>query len=336
MTERVRLDHGEGGSATHKLVREVFASRFGTVGPMDDSALVEQPPGGGRIAFTTDAFVVRPRFFPGGDIGRLAIFGTVNDLATTGAEPLAIAAAFVLEEGLPLDDLIRIADGMAAAAASVPVRVVAGDTKVVGRGEADGVFIITTGIGSVPVGLDLRSDRIRPCDAAIVSGPVGDHGIAVLGARGEMGFSTAVESDCGSVLGLARAVIRAAPGVRCMRDPTRGGLATAVHELAESSGVTIVLDERAVPVRPVVRHVCDAIGLDPLYVACEGRLIAVVPAAEADAALAAMRALPEGSGATRIGAAESRGRFGGLLLRTALGGTRPMMPLEGAQLPRIC
>jgi len=339
MDGTIRLDHGEGGAATHRLVHELFATRFHPSRPLDDAAVLPASPAataGSRLALTTDSFVVRPIFFPGGDIGKLSVVGTVNDLAVAGAEPLALTAGFVLEEGLPLADLERIVDGMAAAAAAVPVRVVAGDTKVVGRGEADRIFINTTGLGSVPAGRDLRSDSIRPGDRVLVSGPVGDHGTAVLAARGDLGISSTVQSDCACVLALARDLLAAAPHARCLRDPTRGGLATTVHELAESSGLTVVLDERAVPVRPEVRRLCDIIGMDPLYVACEGRLIAVVPADEADAALRALRGRPEGSAAAIIGTAEVLGRFGRLLLRTAIGGTRPMVPLEGAQLPRIC
>ena len=285
---------------------------------------------------TTDAFVVRPPFFPGGDIGKLAVVGTVNDLAVAGAEPLALTAAFVLEEGLELADLERVAAAMALAAAAVPVGVVAGDTKVVGRGEADRLFVVTAGVGLVPPGRDLRSNAVRPGDRVLVSGPVGDHGAAVLGARGDLGVDTAVRSDCACVLALVRALLAAAPHARCLRDPTRGGLATAAYELAASSRVTIVLDERSIPVRAEVRRTCDLLGMDPLYLACEGRLVAVVPPDEADAGLAALRAGPDGGAAALIGAAETVGRFGNVLLRTAVGGTRPMAPLEGAQWPRIC
>ncbi len=339
MDGAIRLDHGEGGAATQRLVRELFAARFHPDPPLDDAAVLVPPgglPPGARLALTTDSFVVRPVVFPGGDIGKLAVVGTVNDLAVAGAEPFALTSAFVLEEGLPLADLERIVDSMAAAAAAVPVRLVTGDTKVVGRGEADRVFVNTTGLGLVPAGRTLRSDAVRPGDRVLVSGPVGDHGTAVLVARGDLGLAAGVVSDCASVLPLVRVLLAAAPGARCLRDPTRGGLATTVHELAESSGVTLVLDERAVPVRPEVRRTCDLVGMDPLYVACEGRLVAVVPPDEADAALAALRTLPAGEHAVAIGVAEPVGRFGHVLLRTAAGGTRPMAPLEGAQLPRIC
>jgi hydrogenase expression/formation protein HypE len=339
MDGTIRLDHGEGGAATQRLVREIFAARFHPPKPLDDAAVLDpsvRPATGGCLALTTDSFVVRPPFFPGGDIGKLAVVGTVNDLAVVGAEPVALTAGFVLEEGLPLEDLARIVDSMAAAAAAVPVPIVAGDTKVVGRGEADRIFVNTTGLGLVPAGRVLRSDAVRPRDRVLVSGPVGDHGTAVLAARGDLGIASTVRSDCACILPLVRALLAAAPHARCLRDPTRGGLATTVHELAESSGATVVLEERAIPVRPEVRHTCDLVGMDPLYVACEGRLIAVVPAGEADAALRALRGAPDGTGAALIGAAESLGRFGHLLLRTTIGGTRPMVPLEGAQLPRIC
>ncbi|MBI5501262.1 MAG: hydrogenase expression/formation protein HypE [Deltaproteobacteria bacterium] len=335
---KVRLDHGEGGAATQRLVREIFAARFRPPEPLDDAAVLPAAAvaAGARLALTTDAFVVRPPFFPGGDIGKLAVVGTVNDLAVSGAEPLALTAAFILEEGLDLRDLERVVDGMAGAAAAVPVRVVAGDTKVVGRGEADRIFVATTGLGLVPPGRDLRSDAVRPGDRVLISGPVGDHGAAVLAARGDLGIASTVRSDCACVLPLVRALLASAPHARCLRDPTRGGLATTVHELAASSRLTVVLDERAIPVRPEVRRTCDLVGMDPLYLACEGRLIAVVPPEEADAALAALRGAPDGAAAALAGTAEPLGRFGNVLLRTAAGGTRPMAPLEGAQLPRIC
>ena len=230
----------------------------------------------------------------------------------------------------------RVVDGMALAAAAVPVRVVAGDTKVVGCGEADRIFVVTTGVGLVPPGRELRSDAIRPGDRVLVSGPVGDHGAAVLGARGDLGLETALRSDCACVLPLVAALLAAAPHARCLRDPTRGGLATTVHELAASSRLTIVLEERAIPVRTQARDTCDLLGMDPLYLACEGRLVAVVPPEEADAALAALRRAPDGEAAALVGAAEAVGRFGNVLLRTAVGGTRPMAPLEGVQWPRIC
>jgi len=334
----IRLDHGEGGAATQRLVRELFADRFRPSKPLDDAALLEagRLDPGARLALTTDSFVVRPLFFPGGDIGKLAVVGTVNDLAVSGAEPLALTAGLGLVVGVPVADRERVVESWAAAADAVPVRFVAGDTTVVGRGEADRLFVNTTGLGVVPAGRNLRSDAVRPGDRVLVSGPVGDHGTAVLAARGDLGIASSVRSDCACVLPLVRAVLAAAPHARCLRDPTRGGLATTVHELAESSGATVVLEERAIPVRPEVRHTCDLVGMDPLYVACEGRLIAVVPAAEADAALRALRGAPDGAGAAIIGTAEPLGRFGHLLLHTAIGGTRPMVPLEGAQLPRIC
>ena len=338
MDGTIRLDHGEGGAATQRLVRELFAARFRPSKPLDDAAVLEtvRLDPGARLALTTDSFVVRPLFFPGGDIGKLAVVGTVNDLAVSGAEPLALTAAFVLEEGLPLADLERVVDSMAAAADAVPVRVVAGDTKVVGRGEADRLFVNTTGLGVVPAGRNLRSDAVRPGDRVLVSGPVGDHGTAVLAARGDLGIASSVRSDCACVLPLVRAVLAAAPHARCLRDPTRGGLATTVHELAESSGLTVRLEERAIPVRPAVRRTCELVGMDPLYVACEGRLIAIVPEDEADAALRALHGAPDGAEAAVVGTAGALDRHGHLLLHTAIGGTRPMTPLEGAQLPRIC
>jgi hydrogenase expression/formation protein HypE len=328
---KILLDHGEGGAATARLVRDLFVARLGGPAILEDGTVVEA---GERVVLTTDSFVVKPLEFPGGDIGRLAVCGTVNDLAVMGAVPRYLTAGFVLEEGLPVPTLERIVDSMAAASLEAGVRVVAGDTKVVPRGEADGMFVNTSGLGLLPRGHALSSGSARPGDAVLVSGPVGDHGIAVLVARGGLGLSTELASDCQPLADLAAALLEAAPGTRCMRDPTRGGLATALVEIAAASRARIRLRDRDVPVHREVRSACDLLGLDPFYVACEGRLLAIVPDAEADGALAALRGHPRGRDASRIG--EVSEGAPGLLVETAGGGTRPLLALEGAQLPRIC
>ena len=328
---RILLDHGEGGAATARLVRDLFLSHLGAPAILEDGAVVEASE---RVVLTTDAYVVKPLEFPGGDIGRLAVAGTVNDLAVMGAEPRYLTAAFVLEEGLPLRTLERIVISMATAAREARVSVVAGDTKVVPRGEADGMFVNTSGLGLLRRGRGLSSGSARPGDVVLLSGPVGDHGIAVLVARGEFGLSSQLASDCQPLADLAAALLEAAPGTGCMRDPTRGGLATALCEIAAASHARIRIRDRDVPVRREVRTACDLLGLDPLYVACEGRLVALVPAGEAEQALAALRAHPRGRDAARIG--EVSEGSAGLLLETAGGGTRPLYALEGVQLPRIC
>ncbi len=331
MNGKVMLDHGEGGAATWRLVRDLFLRHLGAPRVLEDAAVVDA---GERVAFTTDTFVVRPLFFPGGDIGRLAVTGTVNDLAVMGSEPRALSAGFVLEEGLPLSALDRIVASMAAAADEAGVRVVAGDTKVVGRGEADGLFINTSGIGTLPEDRNLSSAYCRVGDAVLVSGPVGDHGAAVVKAREGFGIEGRLESDCQPLADLASALLSAVPGTRCMRDPTRGGLAGTLVEIAEVSGVGIRLHEALVPVRRSVRAACGLLGLDPLYMPCEGRLVAIVPGASAGPALAALKGHPRGRGAAVIGEVIAGPRA--LVLATIVGGERPLVRLEGAQLPRIC
>jgi hydrogenase expression/formation protein HypE len=336
--DRVVLAHGGGGRLTEDLVRGIFLRAFPgeILAAREDQAAVTVP--AGRIAVTTDAFVVRPLVFPGGDIGRLSVCGTVNDLVVGGAEPLYLTAAFVLEEGLALSDLARIAASMQAACSEAGVEIVAGDTKVVERGHGDGVYITTTGVGVLPPPGErppLSAANARPGDRVIVSGPVGDHGVAVLSVREGVAFETSLVSDCAPLSSLARAVVRACPrGLRAMRDPTRGGLATALHEIATASKAGIEIDERRVPVRPEVEGACELLGLDPLYVACEGRLIAIVAPDEANLALAAMRADPLGEGAAEIGAVvEGAPR---VALRSRVGGRRALPLLSGEQLPRIC
>lgn len=333
----ILLDHGEGGAASARLVRDLFLAAFGSEGVPEDATLVADPDllaGGARIAMTTDSFVVRPAEFPGGDIGKLAVCGTVNDLAVMGANPRWLTAGFILEEGLEVAKLARIVASMARTAREAGVRIVAGDTKVVARGEADGLYVNTSGVGILRGSHTLSSAACRPGDRVLVSGPVGDHGTAVMVAREGFGIEGDLVSDCQPLCGLAAALLVAAPNARCMRDPTRGGLATALYEIATASGVGIRIQERAVPIRRPVRAACDLLGLDPLYVACEGRLVAVVPADEAAAALDALRAHPAGAGAALIGQVEERPR--GLFLATAAGGARVLAALEGAQLPRIC
>lgn len=335
MTQRITLAHGDGGEATYRLIDEIFYPAFGNPALLQggDSALLDLP-GAGRLALTTDSFVVQPLFFPGGDLGRLAVCGTVNDLSVAGARPLWLSAGFIIEEGFPVADLRRLVDGMAAAAAEAGVQIVTGDTKVVGRGQADGCFINTAGVGLVPPGRDMGAHRIQTGQAILVSGPVGEHGVAVLSARAGLAFETPVCSDAAPLAALADAVLRAAPGVACMRDPTRGGLATALADLAADSGLDLWVSESAVPIAPAVQGAAEMLGLDPLYLACEGRLLLFCPEAEAEAALAALRDHPHGAGARVIGSVGGPGCRA--FLRTAIGGTRRLERLAGENLPRIC
>lgn len=299
----------------------------------DDAAVVEV--GGARVAVTTDAYVVTPLFFPGGDIGDLAVNGTVNDLAMAGAQPLYLAAAFVLEEGFPLADLHRIVASMQKAAAAAGVQMVAGDTKVVDRGKADGCFVTTTGVGLVTHPLAISSDRARPGDVVILSGPVAEHGMAIMAARADLELETPIASDTAPLHRLVRAMLDTGADIRCLRDPTRGGVATALNEVAQRSKVGIVVQEAAVAVREPVRGVCELLGLDPLYVANEGKLLAVVPRGDAARVLEVMRAQPEGREACVVGeVVDDRARL--VVLETAVGGRRIVDMLQGEQLPRIC
>ena len=331
----VTAAHGGGGRLSADLIEHLFlpAFRDDALDALADAAVLPQP--AGRIAVTTDAFVVRPLVFPGGSIGELAVNGTVNDLAMSGADPLYLTAAFVLEEGFPLVDLANLIGRMAAAARAAGVRVVAGDTKVVERGRADGCYVTTAGVGVVPDGVTVGPHLARPGDAVLVSGTLGDHGIAVLSAREGLAFETEVTSDTAPLHGLVRAVLAAAPGVRAFRDPTRGGLAATLNEIAARSGVGVLLDEQAIPVAPAVRAACEMLGLDPLTVANEGKFVAVVPVGEADAALAALRGHPLGAAAAVIGRVTDR-HSGTVAVRTALGGLRVMPMPIGELLPRIC
>jgi hydrogenase expression/formation protein HypE len=317
----------------HRLISDLMAPAFAVSGFGDAALLADAPPG--RLAFTTDGYVVSPIFFPGGNIGELAVNGTVNDLAVSGARPLALSAGFILEEGLPLDDLRRIVAAMAAAARAAGVSIVAGDTKVVERGKCDGCFITTAGVGVVPEGRALSPRALAPGDAVLVSGHVGSHGIAVMAGRNGLSFDPPLVSDTAALNGLAEALFASGAAVRAMRDPTRGGLATTLKEFAIESGRRIVVRERDIPVLPGVRGACDLLGLDPLYVANEGILIAVTAPGDAALALAAMRAAPTGRHAAIIGrvAGEEDGK---VLLETAAAGTRLLDMLAGEQLPRIC
>jgi hydrogenase expression/formation protein HypE len=290
---------------------------------------------GGRLAFTTDSYVVSPLFFPGGDIGDLAVNGTVNDLAVSGARPLWLSAGFILEEGFPVADLERIVGSMAAAAERAGVQIVTGDTKVVQRGKADGCYVNTAGVGVIERPGELGVATARPGDVVIVSGPVGEHGITIMLARGELDIESEVTSDTAPLNGLVERLLDAAPGVRGLRDATRGGVATICNEVARAAGVAVVLEEEAVPVRPDVRGACELLGIDPLYVACEGRLVAVVDGDQVEAAMAALRSHPLGEGAAVIGRVRDDPP-GLVLLKTSFGGTRIVDLLVGDPLPRIC
>jgi hydrogenase expression/formation protein HypE len=336
----VTLSHGGGGKATKDLIDDVFVSVFDNplLAPLDDQARVQLSAlagHGDRLAMTTDAFVVDPLFFPGGDIGRLAVCGTVNDLAVGGAIPLYLSCAAIIEEGFPLDPLRRIARSMAEAARQAGVLVVAGDTKVVHRGACDKLFLTTTGIGVIREGIELGAHLVQPGDAVLVNGVLGDHGAAILAARGDLALDAPIDSDCASLHGLIDALLAAAPGTRFMRDATRGGVATVLNEIAEAAGCGIEIDETSVPIREPVKGFCEILGLDPLYLANEGRLVAVTPWAQTEPALAAMRAHDLGAGACLIGRVVDR-RPGQVVMRTVLGGQRIVDMLVGDQLPRIC
>jgi hydrogenase expression/formation protein HypE len=334
--ERITLAHGSGGKATHTLIEAIFLDAFRNplLEPMEDAARLSMA--GGRIALTTDSYVVSPLFFPGGDIGDLAINGTVNDLAVSGATPMYLSAGFILEEGFPVADLQHIVASMRAAAEVAGVQVVTGDTKVVQRGKADGCYINTAGVGVVPDGLDLGVVNAKPGDVVLVSGPIGDHGVTVMLARGELDIDTDLTSDTAAVNGLVADLLAAVPGgVRAMRDATRGGVATILNEVAKAADVSVIVAEDDIPVRAEVRGASELLGIDPLYVACEGRIVAIVDGAVADAALDAMHNNPLGREAAIIGriAADPPGI---VLLRTAFGGTRIVDMLVGDPLPRIC
>jgi hydrogenase expression/formation protein HypE len=336
----VTLAHGGGGKAMKDLIDDVFVAAFDHQGlaPLEDQArfdLAELARHGDRLAFTTDSFVVDPLFFPGGDIGKLAICGTVNDLAVGGAKPLYLSCAVIVEEGTSVDLLRRVARSMAETAADAGVRIVTGDTKVVQRGACDKLFITTTGLGVIREGITLGVDAAQSGDAVLVNGMLGDHGAAILCARGDMALDSLIESDCACLHGLIETLLTAAPGVRFVRDATRGGLATVLNEIADASQVAIEIDEAATPIREQVKAFCEILGLDPLYLANEGKIVVIVPPAEVDAALAAMRAHPLGEGADIIGRVGC-GEAGRVTMRTVFGGQRIVDMLVGEQLPRIC
>ncbi|MDH7497254.1 MAG: hydrogenase expression/formation protein HypE [Syntrophomonadaceae bacterium] len=333
--ERILLAHGSGGRLSQQLIGQVFRPAWSNayLDLMLDAAVLELP--AGRVAFTTDSFVITPLFFPGGDIGKLAVCGTVNDLVACGARPLFLSAALIIEEGFPLRDLQTIAESMAQAAGEAGVKLVTGDTKVVERGSADGIFINTTGIGVIPAGLDYSPAAMRPGDRVIVTGPVGDHGLAILARREGLSFSTPATSDCAPLHRIGEALAGFGRGVRCLRDPTRGGLATVLNELAEQSGCGISVREQDIPVSPVVRGACDMLGLDPLYLANEGKMVVVAARECAEEVLRRLRQVPEAAQAALIGeVVADPPRM--VVIETELGAVRILGTLEGEHVPRIC
>ena len=336
-TKRIVMGHGGGGILSEELIENLFFPAFGsTGGPSRDSAVLEAL--GGRIALTTDSYVVNPLFFPGGNIGDLAVNGTINDLACSGAQPLALTAGFILEEGLEMEVLGAIAQSMGSAAAHAGVRIVTGDTKVVGKGSADGLFINTAGVGIVPEGLRIGPEQARPGDHIIVSGAIGEHGVAIMSVREGIDFGTTVTTDSAPLHRLVAAMLAAVDDpnvIHALRDPTRGGLVAATVEIARTSGVGIELDEARVPIPEAVASACGFLGLDPLQVANEGKLVAFVDPAHSEAVLAAMRARPEGAGAVIIGRAVEE-HPGMVVAKTPFGTTRVVERELGEQLPRIC
>lgn len=333
--ERIVLGHGSGGKLTAELVQKLFLPAFANrfLSPLDDQAVLEF--NGTRLAFTTDSFVVSPIFFPGGDIGTLAVNGTINDLATSGARPKYIAAAFILEEGFAVDELRRVIESMRAAAAAAEVLLVTADTKVVNQGHGDKIFITTTGLGVIEKPVRLSADQARPGDKVVLSGSVGDHGMAVMSKREHLEFEGIIESDCAALGALVEAMLESGGEIHCLRDPTRGGLATTLNEFATSSRVGIEMDVKKVPVRESVKGACEVLGLDPLYVANEGKMVAIVAPQAAEDILKAMREHPLGREAQLIGEIVSS-HPGRVLAKTEIGGTRLLDTLFGEQLPRIC
>lgn len=335
--ETITMSHGSGGKASHNLIEGVMAAAFSNpvLDRMDDAAVLPLNGTGMRLAFTTDSYVVSPLFFPGGDIGKLAVHGTINDLVTSGAEPIALSVSLILEEGLAISQLRRVVDSIQAAAAAADVPVVTGDTKVVNRGSADKLFINTAGVGLLKRPFNLSSFNVKPGDKVLINGPVGDHGIAVMMARESLEMELEIVSDTAALHGLAAAILEAVPETRCLKDPTRGGLATSLNEIAINAQVGIALTETAVPIRPQVRGACEILGIDPLTIANEGKLIVVVPGEVEQTALTAMQRHPLGKESRVIGEiiAEPPGM---VFLRTEIGGTRVLDMLVGDPLPRIC
>ncbi len=332
---RVDMTHGSGGRAMAQLVDELFLRAFDNEWLRERNDQARFAVSAGRMVVSTDSHVVSPLFFPGGDIGCLSVHGTINDVAMAGAVPLHLAAGFILEEGFPLADLKRIVESMAAAAKDAGVPVVTGDTKVVEQGKGDGVFITTTGVGIVPAGVDISGNRARPGDAILLSGTIGDHGVAIMSLRENLTFETTIRSDTAALHRLVAAMVATVPGIHCLRDPTRGGLATTLNELALQSGCGMVIAERRIPVHPQVSAACEFLGLDPLYVANEGKLVAICAPDDAERLLAAMRAHPQGHDAAIIGEViDDPHHF--VQMDTAFGGRRVVDWLTGEQLPRIC
>ena len=334
----VEMAHGAGGRASAQLIDEIFLRAFDNPWLRegnDGAVLTPLMAPGERLVMATDAHVISPLFFPGGDIGSLAVHGTVNDVAMSGARPLYLSATFIVEEGFPLADLRRIAESMGRAAREAGVAIVTGDTKVVERGKGDGVFISTTGVGVVAAGIETGGARARPGDAIVLSGSIGEHGVAIMSQRESLEFETRILSDSAALHGLVAQMLAVAPGIRVLRDPTRGGLATTLNEIAGQSGVGMLLEEAAIPVQPQVEAACELLGLDPLYVANEGKLVAICSAEDADALLEVMRAHPLGRDAARIGRVIEDGH-GFVQMLTRFGGRRVVDWLVGEQLPRIC
>ncbi len=331
--DRILLAHGSGGKVSHRLIDELFMKAFANpaLSKEDDAAVLD---GGARLAFTTDSYVVKPVFFPGGDIGKLAVCGTVNDLAMSGAVPKYLSAAFVIEEGFPMGDLKTIVSSMVKAAEEAGVSIVTGDTKVVERGGADQIFINTAGVGILGEGVDVSASNLKPGDKVLISGSIGDHGVAVMSKRENLSFRTAIESDCAPLNAMTAAILGSGAKVHTFRDPTRGGLASTLNEFAEQSGVAITIDESAIVIADQVRGACEMLGLDPYQVANEGKMVAIVPAADADKALAAMRSDKYGKNAVIIGDVNAGGPR--VHIKTAVGTTRILDMLIGEQLPRIC
>ncbi|TCZ78235.1 hydrogenase expression/formation protein HypE [Paenibacillus albiflavus] len=334
MNGRITLAHGDGGEQAHRLIQDVFIAAFGdSSAPMMDAAI--QPVSGAKLAVTTDSFVVQPIFFPGGNIGKLAVAGTVNDLIVSGAEPLYLTCGFILEEGFSLKELQVIVKSMAEEAAKSNVRIVAGDTKVVERGACDGIFINTTGIGVIREERQLHPTAITEGDSVIVTGTIGDHGVSIIAARNELGLRTDVLSDCASLTAMLSDALISTSTIRIMRDPTRGGLATSLVEIAEDFGVTVELDEEEIPVRPDVQGACELLGFEPIYLANEGKAVIIVSQSEEMQLLETLRRHPEGANAAVIGRVTNTTK-GQLLLRTVFGSSRRLHRLSGVLLPRIC
>ncbi|MFC2056303.1 hydrogenase expression/formation protein HypE [Chloroflexota bacterium] len=336
MQDRVLLAHGSGGKLSHDLIEKSFVSTLSNpiLNKLDDSAVFELG-GSGRLAFTTDSYVVSPIFFPGGDIGKLAVCGTVNDLAMSGATPLYLSLSFIIEEGLLITDLEKIVGSVYQAAAEAGVKIVAGDTKVVDQGSADKLFINTSGVGVVPSGVDISGANARPGNKVIVSGTLGDHGIAIMSQREGLKFSSALKSDCAPLNQLVIEMLQGSRCINCLRDPTRGGLATSLNEIANQSGVGIEIEEKLILVRDEVRGACELLGLDPLYIANEGKLVAVVASADADKVLAKIRRTQYGHEAAIIGEVVN-GHPGRVVIKTPYGSSRILDMLSGELLPRIC